>query len=200
MPLVPINEKQYNIEVALKYGTLDNFTNDIIYKNPKLYLLDEAAEALQRASSLAQAMGYKLLVWDGYRPLAAAQKLWDAVPDPRFVSRPDETGPLGHARGVAVDLTLVDEHGQPLDMGTAFDAFTELSYHKNTEVSVTVQKNRFMLLGLMKAAGWDFITNEWWHYQLPNLRSYPLVKDQEIDSLIMGECSDASLNGLLKSG
>jgi len=44
-----------------------------------------------------------------------------------------------------------------------------------------------MLLGLMKAAGWDFITSEWWHYQLPNLRSYPLVKDQDIDSLIMGE-------------
>lgn len=187
MPLVPIDEKQYSIKVDLKYGTLDNFTKNIIYKKPKLYLLDEAADALKRASDLAQAMGYKLLVWDGYRPLAAAQKLWDAVPDPRFVSRPDETGPLGHARGVAVDLTLLDEHGHTLDMGTAFDAFTELSYHKNIDVPMTVQRNRFMLLGLMKAAGWDFITTEWWHYQLPNLRSYPLVKDRYIDSLIMDE-------------
>lgn len=185
MPLIPIDEKQYNIDVALKYGTLDNFTQNIIYKNPKLYLLDEAAEALRRASTLAQAMGYKLLVWDGYRPLAAAQKLWDAVPDPRFISRPDETGPLGHARGVAVDLTLLDHNGKALNMGTDFDAFTELSYHKNTEISLDAQKNRFMLLGLMTASGWDFITSEWWHYQLPNLRSYPLLKDQDIDHLIM---------------
>jgi len=134
MSLVPIDEKKYHINVDLKYGTLDNFTNAIIYKTPKLYLLDEAAEALKRASDLAQAMGYKFLVWDGYRPLAAAQKLWDAVPDPRFVSPPDETGPLGHARGVAVDLTLLNEDGHLLDMGTDFDAFTELSYHKNTYV------------------------------------------------------------------
>ena len=64
-----------------------------------------------------------------------------------------------------------------LDMGTPFDAFTPLSHHGNTEVSVTAQKNRHLLMGLMTTAGWDFYRNEWWHYQLFNSRTYPLLSD-----------------------
>jgi D-alanyl-D-alanine dipeptidase len=63
-------------------------------------------------------------------------------------------------------------------MGTAFDAFTPLSHHATSEIPLEAQRNRFTLLGLMSAAGWDFYGKEWWHYQLFDARSrYPLLSD-----------------------
>jgi D-alanyl-D-alanine dipeptidase len=70
-------------------------------------------------------------------------------------------------------------------MGTGFDAFTPLAHHGNTEVSVAVQRNRLLLLGLMTAAGWDFYRNEWWHYQLFDSRRYTLLADAEAGTGMM---------------
>jgi D-alanyl-D-alanine dipeptidase len=65
-------------------------------------------------------------------------------------------------------------------MGTEFDHFSPLAFHGNTEISTEAQRNRLVLLGIMTQAGWDFYTNEWWHYQLFKAREYPIVKDFEI--------------------
>ena len=58
-----------------------------------------------------------------------------------------------------------------IDMGTSFDYLYKKSYHGNTEISISCQKNRMILLGIMTAAGWDFYENEWWHYQLHNSKN-----------------------------
>lgn len=76
--------------------------------------------------------------------------------------------------------------GTPLDMGTAFDAFTKLSHHGNMEIGAAAQRNRMLLLGLMTAAGWDFYRNEWWHYQLFDARRFPLISDGELPRPMMG--------------
>ena len=88
-------------------------------------------------------------------------------------------------RGVAVDLTLSRPSGEALDMGTKFDAFTPLSHHANLDISSEAQANRHLLLGVMTAAGWDFYRNEWWHYQLFDAGSYPLVGDAALDQPMM---------------
>jgi D-alanyl-D-alanine dipeptidase len=75
---------------------------------------------------------------------------------------------------VAVDLTLVDEQGQNLDMGTAFDAMVEQSHHFHPSLTPVVHRNRFLLLGIMTQAGFQSLDEEWWHYQLPDARSYPI--------------------------
>ena len=62
-------------------------------------------------------------------------------------------------------------------MGTGFDAITPLSYHADTAVSPEAQRNRLLLLGIMSAAGFDFYSKEWWHYQLFQSRTYPLIDD-----------------------
>ena len=90
-------------------------------------------------------------------------------------------------RGVAVDLTLIDRHGAPLDMGTGFDDFSDRAHHDHPAVSANVQRNRFILLGLMSAAGWDFYMKEWWHYQLFNARSYPLYSDRALARRMMDD-------------
>ena len=72
-----------------------------------------------------------------------------------------KTGAVPHCRGVAVDITLIDKDGNELEMGTGFDNFTPKAYHSNREISKEAQKNRFILLGIMTSAGWDFYRNEW---------------------------------------
>ncbi|HVT52086.1 MAG TPA: M15 family metallopeptidase, partial [Dongiaceae bacterium] len=110
-------------------------------------------------------------------------KLWEAYPSEEFVANPRRGSP--HSRGVAVDLTLIDGAGKELDMGTGFDEMSALSHHARTDIPLEAQRNRFTLMGLMSAAGWDFYKNEWWHYQLFNARDYPLVDQAGLPKPLM---------------
>ncbi|MGB1028035.1 MAG: M15 family metallopeptidase, partial [Rhodospirillaceae bacterium] len=129
--------------------------------------------------------GWILKVFDGFRPSEAQWALWDHTPDPAFVSDPRRGSP--HSMGAAIDLTLVDRAtGEELEMGTDFDDLRPLSYHGNTEISVTAQHNRLLLMGLMTTAGWDFFRNEWWHYQLFSPRGkYPVLSDTAAGTQMM---------------
>ena len=135
------------------------------------------------AVELAAQLNLRIKVFDAFRPTEAQWKLWNHTPDPDFLANPERGSP--HSRGVAIDLTLCDAEGNELDMGTAFDAFTPLSHHGNTEVSVEAQRNRHLLMGIMTTAGWDFFRNEWWHYQLFNSREYTLYSDEEAKTGMM---------------
>ena len=154
-----------------------------MYAQAGAYLHKEAAEKLKIAIHLADIQGYRIKVFDTFRPTEAQQKLWDHTPDPDFLADPAKGSP--HSRGVAIDLTLTDPAGAELDMGTEFDAFTPLSHHGNTEISPTAQKNRLLLMGIMTTAGWDFYRNEWWHYQLFNSKEYQLFSDKEAGTEMM---------------
>ena len=183
MSLIPVTAPEFDVDIDIKYATPDNFTGKPVYASPKCYLHPEAAHALQNAIALAKPLGLRFLVFDAYRPSEAQWKLWEHTPDPGFLADPVKGSP--HSRGVAVDLTLLTLEGQALDMGTAFDAFTPLSHHGRTDISLTAQKNRLLLMGIMTTAGWDFYRNEWWHYQLFNSRNYPLLSDAEAGTGMM---------------
>lgn len=173
--LVEIAPPIFAVVRDIAYATADNITGKPVYQRPGCYLHPDAAEKLARAIDLARALGLSLKIFDAYRPTEAQWALWNAKPDPDFLADPRRGSP--HSRGVAVDVTLLDEAGRQLDMGTPFDAFMPQSHHGRTDVSVAAQRNRLLLLGLMSAAGWDFYRNEWWHYQLFDSRRYPLIDD-----------------------
>lgn len=181
MPLREISHPA--ITTDLRYATPDNFTGQTIYDHAVAYLHVDALAALVRAAELAQAQGLRLLVLDAYRPAAAQWRLWEALPDPRFVADP-RVGSM-HTRGVAVDLTLCDAHGQPLDMGTAFDEMTEQSFHGATTIAPEAQHNRCVLLGVMTLAGWTHHPFEWWHYNLPDPTCYPALSDGAEGAFLM---------------
>src|SRR5262245_9118196 len=172
MALVAVTEAEYDVEIRLAYATADNLTGRPIYARPLCYLHRDAAAALTRAVAFARKLDLRLRLFDAFRPTEAQWRLWDHNPDPIFVADPRRGSP--HSRGVAVDLTLIDRAGAPLEMGTPFDDFTDRAHHDSHAVSALVQRNRFILLGLMSAAGWDFYMKEWWHYQLFDARRYPL--------------------------
>jgi len=183
MSLSPIIAAEHGVDIDLAYASANNFTGKPIYRQARCYLHADAADALERAVILARAQGYRLKILDAFRPAEAQWLMWNHTPDPEFLADPRRGSP--HSRGVAVDLTLLDPSGRELDMGTGFDAFTALSHHGNLEISALAQANRFMLLGIMTAAGWDFYRNEWWHYQLFNSRQYPLYSDSALPEGLM---------------
>lgn len=183
MSLVALTQPDFDIDVDLAYATPNNFTGKPVYRRAAAYLHPAAAEHLQRAIRLAAALGLRLKVFDAFRPTEAQWVMWNHTPDPEFLADPRRGSP--HARGAAVDLTLTDATGRELDMGTGFDAFTPLSHHASTGVPEAAQRNRFLLLGLMTAAGWDFYRNEWWHYQLFDTRRYPLLSDSVLSPGLM---------------
>lgn len=183
MALVSVNTNHPHLLFNLAYATDKNVTGQKIYEQARCYLHREALEKLYKAAELAGALGYKLKIFDAFRPTEAQWKLWKFFPDESFIAHPEKGSP--HSRGVAVDLTLADQQDQELEMGTPFDDFSKRSFHRSTEIPREAQQNRFILLGIMTAAGWDFYENEWWHYQLFNARTYPLFSDADLPSPMM---------------
>jgi D-alanyl-D-alanine dipeptidase len=169
-PLIRLTEAD-GVEISLPYATDKNFVNKKVYTHEVAMLRPEAYRALGTMVKKAAARQLKPRIYDVFRPLEAQQKLWDQLPDPRYVSDPKEGGL--HPRGVAVDLTLLDAStGQELDMGTPFDDMREQSWHGASDIPLQAIENRKLLRGLMEESGFEALESEWWHYHLPNPKNF----------------------------
>ena len=176
MTLIRISPPEYDVELALAYATPGNMTGKAIYRRAVCWLHGDAAAALARAIALAAELGLRLRIFDAYRPVEAQWALWNHNPNPDFLADPRRGSP--HSRGIAIDLALLRRaDGSALEMGSPFDDFSERAFHNCANLAPDIRRNRFLLLGLMASAGWDHYLNEWWHYQLYNPRSYPLLWD-----------------------
>ncbi|MSO65016.1 MAG: D-alanyl-D-alanine dipeptidase [Alphaproteobacteria bacterium] len=181
--LVEILPDTLPVTVDLTYATDRNFTGRPVYKRAACFLHPAAAARLAEAARLAAGQGFRLKVFDAFRPTEAQWALWRHTPDPEFLADPRRGSP--HSRGVAVDVTLTDMNDRDLDMGTPFDSFQPQSHHGRMDLAAAAQRNRALLLGIMTAAGWDFYRNEWWHYQLFAARTYPLLSDSAAGTRLM---------------
>lgn len=158
-----INTK--GIILDIRYATDNNFTKAQIYDCGRCFLRAELATKINTIhNDIKKKYGYGLKMFDCYRPKPAQQKLWDIVPNAMYVT-PPKKGSM-HNRGLAVDLTIVDENGQELDMGTEYDFFGKEAHRTYTHPNPIVRKNRKLLRLLMEAHGLTGIRTEWWHYSL----------------------------------
>jgi D-alanyl-D-alanine dipeptidase len=172
-PLVRVTNPTHDVLIDLIYATPDNVAGQTIYQRPVCLIHRDAEACLRRAVTRAAQAGCRLKIFDAFRPHEAQVILWDTAPDKAYVADPRIGS--NHTRGTAVDLTLADNAGQELDMGTAFDDMTSLSHHFCDRVSPEAQANRLLLLEIMKDAGFEPIPHEWWHYALPDWERYPLI-------------------------
>lgn len=171
--LVNIKDTNKNIVIDIRYATENNFTGKKIYTKAVCLLSKSTAEKLTKANDEFMKNGYRLKIWDAYRPLRSQQVLYDAVDDKSFVADPSRGS--RHNRGTAVDVTLVDKNGKELEMPTDLDDFTikaSRNYNRNTKEA---QKNMEYLTSVMTKYGFTTINNEWWHFDDCNWRDYPLL-------------------------
>lgn len=176
--LEKINSQELGLIIDLRYAGTNNICHQKLYHQDYAVLHFEAYAKLKIASQIAHKQNLKLKIWDAYRPLEVQQFFVDFFANDEtkknFFSNP-KTGSIPHCRGIALDLTLVDNNNQELDMASDFDELSELAHHNYPQLSAQAQRNRLLLLGIMTASGFDFYQKEWWHYQLFNPRSYEII-------------------------
>ena len=98
------------IIIELRYATDDNFTGTVLYPVSVCLLRAETAQKLIQAENRLEALGYRIKVWDAYRPLSVQRVLYEAVEDKTFIANPQNGS--RHNRGGAVDITLTDMDGK----------------------------------------------------------------------------------------
>lgn len=161
-----VNLKDYSQDFVydMKYATSDNFLKAKVYDCAECFLRLKTVKALINANADFIKMGYKIKIFDCYRPLDIQKRMWKIVPNPSYVADPSK-GSI-HNRGGAVDITLVDANGKALDMGTSFDFFGIEASHNYQNLSQEIKNNRELLKTTMIQNGFNPLDSEWWHYNL----------------------------------
>ena len=154
-----------NIYVELQYATPGNFTRQRIYpfEYSEAYLRCGTVKKLMKAEEKAEAAGYRLKIWDAFRPVSAQFRLWEIVPDPVYVANPNN-GYSSHSRGNTVDITLVYEDGSRVTMPTGFDDFTTKADRDYSDCTAEERENALLLQNLMVECGFAPYQGEWWHF------------------------------------
>ena len=175
----------------IRYYSTYNFIGDRIngYEEPCAIITKEAARALLQVSNEMIVQGYRLKIFDAYRPASAVKHfvMWgiedlDLRMKPYFYPDLEKqelfakgyiAGKSSHSRGSTVDLTLVSmKTGKELDMGSPFDLFSEISHPDSKLVTQEQYENRMLLRNAMIRSGFEPIDCEWWHFTLKN-EPYP---------------------------
>ena len=156
----------------IRYATTYNFTGFKLYPFPAAFVHEDLIPALQKVQEELAAEGLGLKIYDGYRPLSVQAKLWEILPDERYVSDPLKSKGR-HTRGVAVDVTLVDRYGNELRMPTPYDDFTERAHRFSNKWSEEERRNSLKLEAVMKRNGFAPFPFEWWHYDFRDGEKYP---------------------------
>lgn len=161
---VRLNDYSDAFDYNMKYATEDNFLKSKVYDCGTCYLRFKTVKALIEANKRFLKKGYRIQLFDCYRPLDVQKKMWEIVSNPSYVANPSK-GSI-HNRGGAVDLTLITLEGELVDMGTPFDFFGEEASHSYPLKDKTIRDNRKLLKKIMLKSGFSALDSEWWHYNL----------------------------------
>ncbi len=177
--LVEVAPKVEGVVVDLRYATKDNFFKEQLYPaDARCLLLETAVERLAKAAQALKQKGYRLKLWDCYRPYSVQLKMWEVFPHHGYVADPKIGS--NHNRASAVDLTLITLDEKPVEMPTGFDSFQRAAHQGYDKVSDAAKEHRELLREAMEAAGFITTPMEWWHFDLPEAPRFP-VRDEPVD-------------------
>lgn len=188
---VNVSEVIPDVILEIRYYSTYNFVGERIdgYEEPLALLTREAADALREVSEELAEKGYRLKIYDAYRPQKAVthfvrwaldvndermkEYFYPDVDKSSLFSKGYVSKHSGHSRGSTVDLTLFDvKTGKEVDMGGTFDFFGEISHGNYSGITEEQRQNRLLLKNAMTSHGFKTISQEWWHFTLKN-EPYP---------------------------
>ena len=175
--LVEIRKYDPSIVVELRYATTHNCVAASIYPpNFPCLTRPDTAVRLHLVETLLHHWGYRLKIWDAYRPQEAQNILYKRWAGKGFVANPDEGPGSLHTWGLAVDATMVDLLGRDVAMPSGFDVFTPDASAIYTGINKEAAFHLHLLQGAMGAAGFMGIRNEWWHFAVKDWGTHhPLI-------------------------
>lgn len=173
-PLVDVRQVIPDAVLDLRYATQDNFLKAQVYPDgARCLLLPETARRLKVAADTLRAQGFRLRLYDCYRPRSVQWQMWRIFPKPGYVADPRKGS--NHNRGAAVDLGLSTPEGAEAELPTPFDTFSPAAHHGHTGGSEASRRHREVLREAMLAAGFRPNRMEWWHYDLPGAGRLPVL-------------------------
>jgi D-alanyl-D-alanine dipeptidase len=173
-PLVDIRKIDPTIRVQLSYARTDNCFRRRLYSGTVALLRDPVARRLAKVQKRLQRQSLSLKVWDAYRPTSVQRAMFRLKPGTRYLANPRKGS--NHSRGAAVDVTLCTTAGKDLVMPTPHDEFSSRAHRGATRgVSQTARRHARLLDAVMRAEGFTPIRYEWWHFNAPDARRYPLA-------------------------
>ena len=172
--MINISSVSSEFSYEIRYATPNNFIGETLYNCAVCMLQPEVAEALLKANSSFCKEGYRIKLYDCYRPLDVQKKMWAKVPRPTYVANPYEKGSI-HNKGAAVDITIETLEGCFVDMGTDYDFFGREAHIDNYNFSEEILTNRKILMDGMRMFGFNTVRTEWWHFSYKKNWSYPTL-------------------------
>jgi zinc D-Ala-D-Ala dipeptidase len=172
--LVNVADFPSEFEYEIRYATTDNFIGEVLYDCSVCLLQPEVAEAFLEANQYFCEKGYRIKIYDCYRPLEVQKKMWDKVPRATYVANPYSKGSV-HNKGAAVDITLVTLEGCYIEMGSDYDFFGRESHIDNYNFDEEILANRKLLREGMRKFGFTPIRTEWWHFSYQKNWIYPTL-------------------------
>jgi len=161
--LVNISDYISTFEYEMRYATPNNFIGEVLYDCEVCLLEEEVAEALVAANDYFCELGYRIKIYDCYRPLDVQKKMWEKVPRSSYVGNPYGNGSI-HNKAAAVDITLVTLEGCYVEMASDYDFFGIEAHIDNYHFSEEILENRKLLIDGMRRFGFNTIRTEWWHF------------------------------------
>lgn len=164
------------IKLDIKYATKNNFLGRPFYKEAKAYLQEHVAKDLVKVSKKLNKKGFRLIIFDGYRPWSTTKIFWDETPieKRKFVADPKIGS--NHNRGCAVDLSLYNLKTQKeLKMPCAFDTFSQEALPTYKGGRDEERANRDLLREVMESENFTVHPNEWWHFDYKDCEDYEIL-------------------------
>ncbi len=164
--LVDVSAVQ-GIMIDSKYAAEENCFGRALYKNDKLYVARDAAEALGRVQKQLEYYGLGLVLWDAYRPWHISKLAYTALPkDKKFLLPDPDKESNCHNTGNAVDVSLYDlSSGEHLEMISGFDEPSLRQYSDYAGGTARQRYLRDLLRTVMENNGFKGIEMEWWHFE-----------------------------------
>ena len=174
--LIDVSTLDPGIMVQMVYATPYNFMGKVLYEDVnRAYLQPDAAQKLLKAYKALKQLrpDLTLIIYDAARPVSIQRAMWNMVKGTSwnyYVVNPEKGGSM-HNFGAAVDLSLIDCTGKPLDMGSPYDYFGEEANIDREEelvnkglITSREWKHRLLLRKVMTEAGFRTVKSEWWHF------------------------------------